>query len=570
MDVPVALDSESAQHAVEVAHRVWWVGDVLVGDPFQCHPYLVEAGEHSLLIDPGSTLTIEATLRKVQEVVPLEHIQWVLLHHSDPDIADSLHTLSERLVRDDVQVITEWRAALLLKHFAARFPFVTVEDLGWQLEVEPGRTLEFLLTPYLHFPGAFVTFDASTRSLFSSDLFGGFNRARRLWAVSEGDFEDLRQFHEHYMPSREILMAGLATITARFPHIDRVLPQHGYCIPGELVASMFEQLGQLECGVMLASRSDTHLARLLAIASGVRRIEAILEAPVPLGEALAEVSGELRALLPLREFWVEVGAPPAIVRFDVEHAEGLDVVEPTRPGDRCVVLDLPDGHDEPHVAVVICTTESWEMAPEVAALLAMVATRVHHVADEALAHREQRARELVLRAAAQSDPLTGLLNRRAFTAMVASGERPAHSAVLMIDIDHFKKVNDTYGHAVGDAVLRAVASAVTTSVRRTDTAIRYGGEEVVAIVELNPVVPALTAAATIAERVRSAVASVDPGPLGLEQMVTVSVGAAVIDDVATLKEIVRRADVALYRAKEDGRDRVVVYDDEVMSTDVAR
>jgi len=66
------LDSPSADHAVEVAPRVWWVGSVLHGDPFQCHAYLIEAGDQSVLVDPGSTLTIESTMAKIVEVVPLD------------------------------------------------------------------------------------------------------------------------------------------------------------------------------------------------------------------------------------------------------------------------------------------------------------------------------------------------------------------------------------------------------------------------------------------------------------------------------------------------------------------
>lgn len=553
----VELDGERATHAVEVAPRVWWVGRVLVDDPFQCHAYLIEAGQHSVLVDPGSTLTIDDTLRKVQEVVPLDHIEWILLHHSDPDIADSLHALSERLVRPDVRIITEWRAALLLKHFAARFPFDTVEDLGWHLDLGDGRRLDFLLTPYLHFPGAFVTFDHHTGSLFSSDLFGGFNRARRLWAESVEDFEDLRQFHEHYMPSREILMAGLATIAAHFPSIDRVLPQHGYCIPGALVANMFEQLGRLECGVMLASQSDTHLARLLAEASCVRRVEQILELTMPLGEAMARVAAELRGIMPLHDFWVEVGSAPAIVRFDQLHPEGLDQEAPTEPNDRVHVLHLPDDHDEPHVVVAMRMRDEWTIRPEMRALLGMIASRVHHVAGEALERRAVVARERVLVAAAHSDPLTGLRNRRALDALDTV---PRNAAVLMIDVDHFKRVNDAFGHSVGDAVLRRVAEALTSSIRRSDTAVRYGGEEFVAVVQLEDDVPATTAAADIAERVRDAVAELDLSPMGIDERITISIGAAIIDGDETLHEHVRRADAALYVAKRDGRDRAVLFE----------
>ena len=169
----------------------------------------------------------------------------------------------------------------------------------------------------------------------------------------------------------------------------------------------------------------------------------------------------------------------------------------------------------------------------------------------------EKAATEALVAAAHSDPLTGLRNRRALDALVAV---PVNAAVLMIDVDHFKRVNDEFGHSVGDVVLQRIADALTSSIRRTDTAIRYGGEEFVAVVQLEEDVPAATAAAEIAERVRDAVAEMDLSAIGIEQPITVSVGAAVIDGDESLHEHVRRADAALYTAKRDGRDRAVLFD----------
>ncbi len=172
---PWSLDDPTAAHAVEVAPRVWWVGDV-VDDPFQSHAYLIEAGRNSVLIDPGSSLTIAATLDKVREVVDIDDLRWFVVHHADPDVADGLHQIDALVTRDDASIVSEWRSAVLLKHLALRLPLATVEELGWSLAIDAERELRFLLTPYLHFPGAFVSFETSTASLFSADLFGGFNR----------------------------------------------------------------------------------------------------------------------------------------------------------------------------------------------------------------------------------------------------------------------------------------------------------------------------------------------------------------------------------------------------------
>ena len=165
---------------------------------------------------------------------------------------------------------------------------------------------------------------------------------------------------------------------------------------------------------------------------------------------------------------------------------------------------------------------------------------------------------------AVTDELTGLPNRRAFDLALGSEMRRAarhHTslAVLMLDIDHFKRVNDRFGHAVGDVVLARIAKEIAGSVRRPgDFAARYGGEEFVVIL------PATESggASFIAERMRLAIASMDPCPaepaLG---KVTVSIGvvAATVEPTSSGAELVTRADRALYEAKGAGRNRVELY-----------
>jgi diguanylate cyclase (GGDEF)-like protein len=160
-------------------------------------------------------------------------------------------------------------------------------------------------------------------------------------------------------------------------------------------------------------------------------------------------------------------------------------------------------------------------------------------------------------ARANIDALTGLPNRRYLDEVVAitPHRRRAGDSLgaLMIDIDRFKRLNDRYGHATGDAVLRDVAAAIYTTVRAEDTPARYGGEEFAVILRRASALQA----ADVAERIRAAVAGIPPERLGIATPVTVSIGVAVAsesdDDVRSLLE---RADRALYEAKRRGRNRV--------------
>ena len=165
-----------------------------------------------------------------------------------------------------------------------------------------------------------------------------------------------------------------------------------------------------------------------------------------------------------------------------------------------------------------------------------------------------------LRLLADRDELTGLLNRRAFLVNAEGAAERARRggtplALVLLDLDHFKRINDEHGHLTGDRALRLAAEAVTATLRSGDAVGRYGGEEFCLLL---PGTDAGTAEA-IAERIRRNVAAVridtDRGPL----LLTASFGVAALGpEATTVHELLVRADAALYAAKEQGRDRVVV------------
>jgi two-component system cell cycle response regulator len=192
--------------------------------------------------------------------------------------------------------------------------------------------------------------------------------------------------------------------------------------------------------------------------------------------------------------------------------------------------------------------------------LAEVRARVHvQLRNKRLSDALQRVRSErdLLRRDVQIDALTGLLNRRALESSV--GERALareRFGVLFMDLDHFKAINDRYGHETGDRVLIAVAHVLRTALRPGDVVARYGGEEFVALIAgAGP-----ESARLVAERLRRSVAEMAPIPRGPTR-VTVSVGAAVYDPSRREEaqvELFRRADVALYSAKNSGRNCVVL------------
>ncbi len=164
-------------------------------------------------------------------------------------------------------------------------------------------------------------------------------------------------------------------------------------------------------------------------------------------------------------------------------------------------------------------------------------------------------KELLLQS--RTDPLTGILNRRALMPLIAkecsrSLRSKASFALSMLDIDHFKKINDTYGHSAGDAVLKEIVNRINAVIRPYDLLGRFGGEEFLVVV------PGACAAdiITISERIRQRISGTKVCVDQLEIAVTASQGIVAWDGKSSVDEMIRAADDALYRAKKAGRNCV--------------
>jgi diguanylate cyclase (GGDEF)-like protein len=228
----------------------------------------------------------------------------------------------------------------------------------------------------------------------------------------------------------------------------------------------------------------------------------------------------------------------------------------TSPSPPVQRLDLPLVVGGTHLGVMCLERIShtpFETAQQ--ALMKAVATSVALALRNADAHSQ--VQQLAL-----TDGLTTLLNRRAFTVMLTRAFKEAERyrtplCLIMVDVDHFKSINDRFGHVVGDRLLKELALVISASIRTADVAARYGGEEFAVILPRTDLPHAQMLAHRLRDRVRAHVFDIP----GSRIILTVSLGIAQVPHpaIATAEDLVAAADRALYEAKARGRDRIVVY-----------
>lgn len=230
---------------VELAKDIYWVGGNEQDSNLHCNPYLLIDGEEGVLFDPGSVLDFDYVYENVINIIPLEKIKYVVLHHQDPDLCSSVPLFEQK--GGNFKVVTHWRTQTLVKYYGIKSEYYIVNENNFLLTLDSGRELKFIQTPYLHFPGAITTYDTVSKILFSSDLFGAISHEWSLFA-QEDYIEKMKVFHEHYMPSNDILRPVMEVFLGI--DISMIAPQHGSIINSD-IKKYIRALRDLECGAFL-------------------------------------------------------------------------------------------------------------------------------------------------------------------------------------------------------------------------------------------------------------------------------------------------------------------------------
>jgi Uncharacterized flavoproteins len=263
---------ESAQHQplhvqpLEVADRCWMIGHRNPSSLLQCNTYLRQFADSghstSLCVDPGSQFDRAVIEANLSTLLGDGRLDFITVNHQDPDVTGNLPSLCESNPAATV-VLTEdtWRLAQHLLVSPGRLQFPPALSNRAQT-LRDGIAWNPVPTPFCHFRGALAFYDPESKILFSGDLFGGLNQLGRVHLFAEeADWAGIAQFHQIYMPTREVLRYAVRQIRSLRPAVEVIAPQHGHVIAGDLVPLFLERMENLLVGSdLLAIELDDQYA----------------------------------------------------------------------------------------------------------------------------------------------------------------------------------------------------------------------------------------------------------------------------------------------------------------------
>ncbi|MDR0468743.1 MAG: MBL fold metallo-hydrolase [Peptococcaceae bacterium] len=230
--------------SIEIAEGIYWVGFFDDKASLRCNPYLVVDGSEAVLIDSGSRNDFSTVMLKIMRTgTDPRNIKRLIYHHYDPDLCGNIPHMEALIDNDELRLISQKENNIFISYYSAKSAIDCIEDLGYSYTFTSGRKLQFILTPFAHSPGSFVTYDTKTRVLFSSDLYGSYNTDLKVYSSvfekcsyctperlcpetsCQCEILGIWDFHKRVMSSTEALRYALKQIKRL--DVSLIAPQHG-------------------------------------------------------------------------------------------------------------------------------------------------------------------------------------------------------------------------------------------------------------------------------------------------------------------------------------------------------
>ena len=250
--------------SVEIAEGIYWVGFHDTQSGLHCNPYLIVDNEEALVIDGGSRPDFATVMMNIMETgIDPNQIKALVYQHYDPDLCGSIPNFEDIIGRKDLDIISASENLMFIRHYSVASNLISLSRLKFEYTFSSGRKILFTKTPYAHSAGSLVTFDAKTKILFTSDLFGSYGKDWQLYLSLTDDcfncrdhnsctrklpacpLVGIRYFHRNIMTSTRALRYALEIIS-KIP-FEIIAPQHGSVIEDkETIKYVFKVLGSLQ------------------------------------------------------------------------------------------------------------------------------------------------------------------------------------------------------------------------------------------------------------------------------------------------------------------------------------
>lgn len=249
---------------IKVAEGIYWIGFADDNAGLHCNPYLIVDEDEAVVIDGGSRDDFSTVMMKIlQTGTDPNHINRLIYQHYDPDLCGSIPHFESMIHNESLKVLSHRENNIFIKYYATKSPRICVESQGFIYKLKSGRQLEFYQTPYAHSPGSFMTYDKQTSTLFTSDIFGSYDRVWELKLElidrcgtctptrtctelkTPCAIKGIQDFHIRIMTSTKALNHALDIVEQVNPK--RLAPQHGSIIEGEeSIKKVIKHLRSLE------------------------------------------------------------------------------------------------------------------------------------------------------------------------------------------------------------------------------------------------------------------------------------------------------------------------------------
>ena len=247
---------------IEIAQGIYWLGFVDKAHDLYSNPYIIIEGDEAIVIDGGNRPDFSTVMTKIlQTGFAPSAITRLIYQHYDPDLCGSIPDFEEIIDRNDLKIISHNANHAFIKYYSVLSELQCIEELNFEFTFKTGRRLRFIRTPYAHCQGSFITYDEKTQTLFSSDIFGSYDKEWNLYlelfdnCIACDSYlkcpldkhcyvSGIIDFNKSMMPSDKALQYALERI--KILSLKRIAPQHGSLIEGEkntkILLSIMEKL----------------------------------------------------------------------------------------------------------------------------------------------------------------------------------------------------------------------------------------------------------------------------------------------------------------------------------------